>query len=118
MAQNNTTGLLPVAWGSSPGLVSAPVLPPNPTRTGLVFINNGPVALAICPATMYLGQIALTAGAYAAPPLAPGVAVIGGPGSVTMQPGDKFIIDNMSCTCAWNGIAAAVGAALTIFEML
>ena len=46
----------------------------------------------------------------------PSIAVINGAGSITMQPGDKFIIDTLACTCAWNGIASGAGAVLTILE--
>jgi hypothetical protein len=120
MVANPTTALLPVTWGSNPGLTSAPVLAPNPTRTGLIFVNSGTVNIAICGATQYLGQITVSAsGQYTVPSATAGVAAIGGAGSITMAPGDKFIIDNLGCTCAWNVIAAAAsGGAITILEML
>ena len=41
---------------------------------------------------------------------------INGAGSITMQPGDKFIIDTLQCTGAWNGIAGGSGGILTILE--
>lgn len=108
-----TGALLPVGWGTTVNTVSGPVMPANPSRTGLIFVNaTSPtgVAIAICPAAVNVGAFGVYIG------LASGIAVINGAGSVTMQPGDKFIIDNLNCTCAWNGIAAGAGAVLTILE--
>jgi len=120
MVQTNTTLLGPIAWGASPTLTAAPVLPPNPTRTGLIFINQGSVALAIAPAVGYVGAVTINSatGQYVTPALSALVPAISGAGSITMQPNDKFIIDNLNCTGAWNAVAAAAtGGALTILEM-
>jgi hypothetical protein len=112
----NTTNSLPIGWGTTVGLTSQPVLPANPTRTGLIFINSGTVAVAICPANVNIGALGVypPVPAGGAPPV--GVAVINGAGSITMQPGDKFIFDNLPCGCGWNGIGAQPGAVLTILE--
>lgn len=112
MAQGITGNLLPVGWGTTVGVTSGPVLPANPTRNGLIFINpSASVAVAVCPAMVNQG----TLGVYAnAPSL--GVAAINGQGSVTIQPGDKFIIDNLNCTGAFNGIASGASGILTIWE--
>jgi hypothetical protein len=86
------------------------VLPANPSCGGLIFINAGPVAIAVCPALVSLGA----GGVFGA--FAIGVPVIGGGGSVTMQPGDKFIIDNLQCTSSFNGVAASAAGVLTIWS--
>jgi len=110
MATNGAT--LPVAWGTPVGLTSGLVLPANPSRTALVFRNvSTTAAIAIIPAT---ANIALTQGAYVGATV--GQAVINGAGSITMQPGDLFILDSLQCTTAWNGIASAAGGNLTILE--
>lgn len=108
-----TGALLPVTWGTPVNTTSGPILPSNPSRTGLIFINASvSAAIAIIPA---VANIALLQGQYAGA-VTPSVAVINGAGSVTMQPGDKFIIDNLNCTCAWNGVASGAGAVLTMLE--
>ena len=108
----DTTALLPLGWGTTVGLVSGPILPANPARNGLIFINPSSVGvlIAICPALVNQGVL----GAYTA--FAPGVAAIGGAGSITMAPNDKFIIDNLPCKCAWLGIASGPGGVITILE--
>lgn len=106
-----STVLGPVGYGTTVGTVSGPVLPANPTRAGLIFHNpSTSVAVAICPAVVNQGTLGVYSGN------AVGVAAINGAGSITMQPGDKFIIDNMQCTSAWNGIANQAGGVLTITE--
>lgn len=118
------TNTLPVGWAVTVGQTNQLVLGANPTRTGLVFICAGLVAVAICPATVAAiasGTAPATLALNSGGPVglqAPGVAAINGAGSITMQPGDKFIIDNLACSCAWNGIAAGAGGALTVLEML
>jgi hypothetical protein len=117
------TNLLPVGWGVTVGLTNQLVLPSNPTRTGLIFVCGGIVAIAICPATITpiaSGTAPAGIGVSGGTPASPssGVAAINGAGSITMQPGDKFIIDNLQCSCAWNGIAGGAGGLLTILEML
>ena len=112
MSQGGTNAQLPLGWGTTLSTVSGPAFPSNPSRTGLIFVNAGTVSIAICPVTLNSGVLGVYAGF-----VTPGVAVINGPGSITMQPGDKFIIDNLNCTCAWNGVSSAAGGALTILEM-
>ncbi len=103
----NVTG----CWGTVVGTVAQPVLPGNPTRSGLIIINAGTTTIAVCPALAFQS----TTGTYptAATALVP---VINGAGSVTMNPGDKFIFDNLACSTAWNGISGAASGALTFLE--
>ncbi len=110
MASNNTTLISPACWGTTVAVTAQPVLPANPTRAGLIFINAGTSPVAICPTFIYQS----TTGTYTTPTA--GVPAINGAGSVTMQPGDKFIFDTVAATCAWNGIAQSTVGALTIFE--
>lgn len=106
-----TNALLPIGWGTTVGTAPQVALPANPSRTGLVFVNQSSgVSIAICPAVVNVGAL----GVYA--PSAAGVPSIGGAGSITMQPGDKFIIDTLACTCAWNSIASGTGGVLSILE--
>jgi hypothetical protein len=104
-----TSAANPVGWGTTVGTVSGLVLPANSTRTGLISVG---VAVAICPAVVNVGSF----GVY--PGFQLGVAVINGAGSITMQPGDKFIVDNLACTSAWNGIASGAGGTLTILDFI
>ena len=103
----NVTG----CWGTVVGTVAQPVLPGNPTRSGLIIINAGITTIAVCPALAFQS----TTGTYptAATALVP---VINGAGSVTMNPGDKFIFDNLLATCAFNGIAQGGIGALTFWS--
>jgi hypothetical protein len=104
----SSTNAMPVAFGTTVGVVSGPVFPGG-TFGGVIFINPSPtVAVAICPSQVNLGTLGVYAG------LATGVAVINGAGSVTLQPGDKFILDNLQATAPWNGIASGAGGVLTI----
>jgi hypothetical protein len=105
--------LLPISYGTPVGLTSGPILPANASRNALVFVNSSVSgAIAIIPAA---ANIALLQGQY--PGIStPSVAVINGAGSITMQPGDKFIIDTIVCSCAWNAVSTIAGSALTILE--
>lgn len=108
---NETGAALPIAWGTTVGLSNQPVIPANPSRKALIFVNASiGVAVAICPAQINVGVLGVYTG------IAAGVASINGPGSITMQPGDKFIIDTLNCTAGWNGIAGGGGGVLTILE--
>lgn len=108
---NDTGAALPVSWGTTVGTVSQPAIPGNPSRKGLIFINASVgVAIAISPAQTNLGLN----GVYAA--TAASIAVINGAGSITMQPGDKFIIDTMNCSAAWVCVAGGAGGVLSILE--
>ncbi|SRR5882724_331377 len=108
---NPTTNALPTGYGTTVGTTSGPVLPANPTRGGLVFYNPSlSVILAVCPAVVNLAVL----GSYSGN--ATGVAVLYGAGSIVLNPGDKFIIDNLMCSGAWNGIASGPGGVLTVLE--
>lgn len=106
-----TNALLPLGWGVTVGLTPITVIPSNPSRTALVFVNASQgVAIAICPAVINVGSGGFFSGTQA------GIPAVNAAGSITMQPGDKFIIDTLACTTQWNGIASGAGAALTILE--
>jgi hypothetical protein len=122
---NPTTNPLPAGYAVTLGTVNQLALPYNGTRGGLVFYNDSSTAvIAICPSTQFtiaqgtapIGANSTTTPAGVVSGATLGVAVINGPGSITLSPGQAFIIDNMQCTCAWNGIASASGAALTVLE--
>ena len=103
---NATGAALPIGWGTTVGLTQVIAIPQNASRQAIMFINASTAgAIAICPAVLNLG----------AGPVA-GVPAINGAGSITMQPGDKFIVDTLNCTTQWNAIGSAAGLALTILE--
>jgi aspartate 1-decarboxylase len=80
----------------------------------VIFVNNSvSQTIAIIP---NVANIATVQGVYASQPQANAVAVINGAGSVTMQPGDKLILDTLFASCQWNGVASATGAFLTVLE--
>lgn len=101
----------PNGFGTTVGTTSGAAIPANPTRSGLMFINpSASIVVAICPAMVNQG----TLGNYTG--LATGVAAINGAGSITLNPGDKFILDNLCASTAWNAIASGAGGVLTAFE--
>ena len=106
----DTTLGTPLGWGSTVGTVSGPVWPGNPSATGVIFMNNGGVQLAICPAQVNQAVLGVYTG------FAAGVAAIGGAGSKNINPGDVFIIDTLACRGAFNAIAAGPGGVLTIWS--
>lgn len=107
-AGSNT--LIPTGWAITVGTTSALAIPQNTTRSGLIWINQSSAVIAICPSILNTVVAGVITNSVV------GVAAIGAAGSITMQPGDKFIIDNMPCGCQWNAIAASAGSALTAFE--
>lgn len=118
MATGNTVGAStqagPIGFGSTVGTTSGPVLGANPTRTSMWIYNpSTTVTVAICPAQVGLGP---GTGATPAWPIATGVAVINGAGSITFNPGDKMLITDVNITGAFNGIASGSGGALTVWE--
>jgi len=103
---NATGAALPIGTGVTVGVTQVTAVPQNPSRQAIMFVNASTTgAIAICPAVVNLGS---------GP--APGVPTINGPGSITMQPGDKFIVDTLNCTTAWLAIGSAAGLSLTILE--
>lgn len=107
----STTNPLPTGYGTTVGTTSGPALPANPTRGGLIFYNpSASVSIAVCPAVVNQGILGVYSGN------AVGVALINGQGSITIAPGDKFIIDNLLATCAFNGIASGAPGLLTVWE--
>jgi flavoprotein len=98
----------PVTLGTS----SIQVLPVNPLRKRVIFVNPNATALvAVCPS----GPSRNTNVAV--------VAAINGAGCRTILPYDAFTVDGsgasgpqLSMPSAWVGIAGAVSSALTILE--
>ena len=108
---NATGAALPIGWGTTVGTTPQLAIPANPSRQALIFVNASTgINIAFCPAQVAVG----TLGVYT--PIATGVPVINGPGSVTMAPGDKFIIDTLNVTTAFNCVASGAGGVLTMFE--
>lgn len=120
----NTSGA-PVGYAVTVGTANQMACPPNPSRGGIIFYNNsGSIAIAVCPATMNTIPSGTPPNpAFANPPSAGsvigpamGVAVINGPGSVTLAPGQNYIIDTLNCGGGWNCIANAPGGSLSVME--
>lgn len=119
----STTNPLPQGYAVTVGTVNQLALPYNGTRGGLIFFNNSAGGtISVCPASMITipqGTPPATPGqasAFGTFTAAQGVAGTNAPGSVTLSPGQSFIVDNMNPTTAWNAIASAPGAALTALE--
>jgi hypothetical protein len=92
---------------------SVQVLPVNPLRKRVIFVNPNATALvAVCP----LGPARNTNVAV--------VAIINGAGCVTVLPYSSFTLDNgegsgappLSIPSAWVGIASAASSGLTVYE--
>jgi flavoprotein len=98
----------PVTLGTS----STQVLPVNPARKRVIFVNPNATALvAVCPAGP-----ARNTGATV-------TAAINGAGCRTILPYDAFVVDGSGASgpqlympAAWVGIASAAASALTILE--
>lgn len=120
MSNSNTAGQAtnagPIGYGSTLGTTSGPALGPNATRTALwVYNPSASATIAICPALVGVGPV-LGGNPSPAWPLAAGVAAINGAGSITLNPGDKMLIDNVNVTGAFNGIASAANTPATFWE--
>lgn len=124
-SSNWNTSSAPVGYAVTVGTVNQMACPSNPSRGGLIFYNDSATAsVSVCPCT----QNTIASGtppnpAFAQPPVVGsvigpmmGVAVINGPGSVTLGPGQSYIIDTLNCGGGWNCIANAPGGALTVME--
>ena len=108
---NATLQALPAGWGTTVGTTPQVAIPANPGRQAIIFVNaSSGINIAFCPAVVNVGALGVYAG------FATGVPVINGPGSVTMAPGDKFIIDTLNVTSAFNCVASGAGGVLTMFE--
>jgi hypothetical protein len=92
---------------------SVQILPVNPLRKRVIFVNPNATALvAVCP----LGPARNTNVAV--------VAIINGAGRVTVLPYSSFTLDNgegsgappLSIPSAWVGIASAASSGLTVYE--
>jgi hypothetical protein len=106
----------PYTYPQTIGTASVTILAANPSRKKLIFHNpNDQAKIAVCPVgpnrTAQSSQALI-------------VAVINGPGCITILPYDRLNLDNgaaasnppLSNGSAWVGIASAPGSALTIWE--
>lgn len=112
-----TTALAPNSYGAIVGLTSGLAVPPNPSRGGLMFFNNGNVIIAVCPDRLVLQASAGAVYPTTNPFPTGGVASINGAGSINLAPGQSITIDNLAASGQWNAISngPALGA-LTILE--
>lgn len=96
----------PNVYTPTVGAVSAQVIPQNLTRRGIFVFNPGNVVIWVCPALTATGT--------------PQAAVIGGAGSIPIQPQQGLMLgDNGSTppfTAALNAIASPGGQPFTIWE--
>lgn len=112
-----TTALAPNGYGAVVGTTSGMVVPPNPSRGGLMFFNNGSVQIAVCPDRLVVQPSAGAAYPTTNPFPTGGVAAIGGSGSINLAPGQSITLDNLAASGQWNGISAGPGnGVLTILE--
>ena len=118
------TATLPNGYAVTVGTANQLGVPANGSRGGLLFYNNSASAsISFCPASLttvpsgttpaIAGQTSNFAGVTGP---SQGIAVINGPGSITLQPGGVFTIDNLNCGGAWNAISSIAGGALTVLE--
>lgn len=102
-----TTQILPLTYALTLGTTSTQIVPPNPTRKGILFHNPGPNSVAVCPSLNNQMQ--------------PVAAVINGAGSLTIVPGGVLSVPPQTwvdalATCGWNGIASGAGSPFTAWE--
>lgn len=121
---SSITATLPNGYAVTVGTANQLGVPANGTRGGLIFYNNSATGtVSVCPASL----VAIPQGtAPAIPGQNAGFTGVGSPttgvagtnaaGSVTLQPGGVFTIDNLNCGGAFNAIASANGSALTVLE--
>jgi hypothetical protein len=104
----------PYVYGPTLGTASVQILPVNPLRKRLMFINpNATASVAVCP----IGPTRVTDGVNV-------TAAINGAGCITLLPYGNMTIDGgeggsspqLFIPAAWVGIASAVSSALTILE--
>jgi hypothetical protein len=102
----------PYVYAVTLGTISIQVLPVNPSRKRVIFVNPNATALvAVCP----LGPARNTNVAV--------VAAINGAGCRTILPYDAFTVDGSGASgpqlympSAWIGIASAGASSLTVLE--
>jgi hypothetical protein len=102
----------PYVYPATLGTASVQVLPVNPARKRILFVNpNATALIAVCP----LGPTRSTNVVV--------TAVINGAGCVTILPYSSFTVDGSSGTgpqlsmpSAWVAIASAVSSAFTAYE--
>jgi hypothetical protein len=106
----------PYTYPLTIGTSSVTILPADPQRRKLLFHNpNDTAKIAVCP----VGPTRASGGSQAQI-----VAVINGPGCITLLPYDRLLVDNaaagsnppLSMPSAWVGIASAGASSLTGWE--
>jgi hypothetical protein len=103
----------PYVYAVTLGTTSIQVLPINPARKRVIFVNpNATALIAVCP----VGPARVTGGVAV-------VAAINGAGCRTILPYDAFTVDGSGASgpqlympSAWVGIASAAASALTVLE--
>ena len=102
----------PYVYPVTLGTTSIQVLPINPARKRIIFVNPNATALvAVCPSGPSRNTNVIV------------TAIINGAGCRTILPYDAFTVDGSGASgpqlympSAWVGIASAVSSALTILE--
>jgi hypothetical protein len=102
----------PYVYGPTLGTASVQILPVNPLRKRLMFVNpNATSKVAVCPLGPSRNNDVIV------------TAVINGAGCVTILPYSSFTVDGSTASgptfympVAWVGIASAGASALTIYE--
>lgn len=99
---------MPYTYPVSVGTSSTLIIGVNPTRRRIEFTNNSDTAkIAVCPTISRTATPTIT-------------CTVNGPGSITLLPYQSYRVDGVGgvpkVDSAWNAIASAPGAPLTIFE--
>jgi hypothetical protein len=104
----------PYVYAPTLGTASVQILPVNPLRKRLMFINpNAAASVAVCP----IGPTRVTGGVNV-------TAAINGAGCITLLPYGNMTIDGgeggsgpqLFMPAAWVGIASAASSGLTVYE--
>ncbi|WP_426610510.1 hypothetical protein [Bradyrhizobium sp. McL0616] len=99
---------MPFTYAQSIGTSSALIIGVNPTRRRIEFYNSSDTAkIAVCPTISRTATPTIT-------------CTVNGPGSITLLPYQSYRVDGVGqvpkVDSAWNAIASAPGAPLSIFE--
>lgn len=99
---------MPYTYPVSVGTSSAPAIGVNQNRARIEFVNNSDTAkIAVCPTISRTATPTIT-------------CTVNGPGSITLLPYQSYRVDGVGqwpkVPAAWNAIASAGGAPLTVYE--